>query len=71
MSRYHTVSMNGHGTGEGCSVSRPAFLWGPASEQLPTVPATEPNSSVKMLFDSAAARGVGIRLMCENHFCLL
>lgn len=59
ISRYHTVSMNRHGAGEGCSAWRPAFLWGPASEQLPTVPATEPNSSVKMLFDPAAAQGSG------------
>lgn len=42
--------------------SRLAFMWtrlSPASEQLPTVPTTDPISSVKMLLGSAAAQGSG------------
>lgn len=69
-SHYHTGSMDtapGAATEPGQrGLQRPpwrlAFLWSPASEQLPTAPATDPVSSVKMLLGSAAARGVGIRL---------
>lgn len=48
---------------KGCRAhcARSALLWSLASEQPPTVPATDPTSSVKMLLGSVQSRGVGVR----------